>query len=69
MMIPVQRPKKKDAEQLSAGDSLFLPFWKPWQVSPYLAYWKKKGLNMRTRVASMGGVWGTSIERKQHEVV
>lgn len=68
MLIPVEgNPTIKMAKELKEGDALFLPFWRPHQASNYVAYWNKRGLNLKTRMASIRGIWGTAIQHKERK--
>lgn len=64
MMIPIEKPTLRLVSSLGDDEELFLPYWKPRQASPYVAYYNKKGMNLQTTRTNLSGIWGTSIKRK-----
>ena len=65
MMRPIEKPTIKQARGITDEHSIFLPMWRQHQVSPYVAYWNKRGMNLRTRMVVVRGVWGTAIEKRK----
>ena len=65
MLIPIEKPMMKHALELKDEDTLFLPFWKPSQASPYVAYWNRKGMKLETTREDLHGIWGTGIRKKR----
>jgi hypothetical protein len=53
------------ARSLKDKDVWFWPYYKPRQVSNYVACYNRHGLNLRTQVDVVNGVWGTTIRRKK----
>lgn len=64
-MISIEKPTIKKARELKKGESLFLKHWIPREVSPYVAYYNREGLNLKTEVVHMRGIWGTAIKIKE----
>jgi hypothetical protein len=62
--IPLKKRSRHVARTIEPGDRWFWPFYKPHQVSPWVAKWNRMGMNLRTKVEVVRGIPGTSVIRR-----
>jgi hypothetical protein len=55
------------ARSLQPGDKWFWPFFKPSQVSPFVARYNRKGMSLKTKMEVIEGIWGTTIRRRDEQ--